>query len=72
MSTEFERQSVTIGGRAITVTSWYNESARCWSASAPAYSHLLTQRHEAGAGFASRGAATADVVQVLTRHFDRQ
>lgn len=70
MGTEFERTKQEICGRAVTITSWYDDNKRTWRASAPAYSHLSTRRSADPEVFASRSAAIHQMITILTAHFN--
>lgn len=67
MDNEFERARRDIGGRTVTITSWYDGAKETWSAGAPAYRQYLN-----GAiltGFPSRNAAIQHVASCLRAHF---
>lgn len=70
MGTEFERTKQEICGRAVTITSWYDDNKRTWRASAPAYSHLRTRTSAEPNEFASRSAAIHQIIAILTAHFN--
>jgi len=63
MTIEFERTMYQISGRSITITSWYDEGADSWSASAPNYCNLLSK--SAVNGFPSRKAAEEKTAVLL-------
>ena len=65
MFTDFERCRRTIGRREITITSWVDERKQLWSASAPAYIHILAGSDAMGGGAASRSQAIERVVRAL-------
>lgn len=69
VSHQFERINETIGPRAVAITSWYDDAAQQWRASAPRYSHLDALDPRDQPPSASRRAAIAWVVAQLSRHF---
>ena len=38
---EFDRTRVEVGGRKVTITSWFETETQRWRGSAPAFLHLL-------------------------------
>ena len=67
MIIDFERCKTTIGGRWVTITSWYDETAATWRASAPAYSYLSASLQSPASVFASRKDAITRLKGDLTR-----
>lgn len=62
---EFERIKHTIGGHTVLVTSWFDDGAQTWRASAPDYSFLSDLITEAHGTFGSRKAAIDKLSHLL-------
>ncbi len=67
MVTEFDRSRETVGGRSVTITSWYDDQAKGWRAGAPEYVHLLPASGGDHEGSSTRQQAVAKLAQVLAR-----
>jgi hypothetical protein len=65
MITDFERCRRTIGRREVTITSWIDERKQLWSASAPAFIHVLAGSEAMAGGAASRAQAIERIVRAL-------
>lgn len=66
MAVEFEQSMSTIGRRSVTVTSWWDEAAGTWRASAPAYVHLLSTEERAVPACSTRGDAIRQLMRSLS------
>jgi len=70
MMADFERSKQDVRGRSILITSWFDDTAHTWRASAPAYVHLLPHGDEAQTGRPSRKAAIDRILAALSSQFD--
>ncbi len=68
---QFERIRVEVGGRGITVTSWYEPDKNRWRGSAPALLHLLAGADTQQLSGATRDKAIAAVSGVVAQRFAR-
>ena len=66
----FERTKRAIGNHAILMTSWFDETAQTWRASAPAYAHLSSVVAAARGNYDSRNAAMDRLSSLLAHHFE--
>lgn len=67
---EFERTKRTISDHAILLTSWFDETAQTWRASAPAYAHLDSVVAAARGHYDSRKAAMDRLSSLLAHHLE--
>ncbi|HZO90824.1 MAG TPA: hypothetical protein VFB38_21030 [Chthonomonadaceae bacterium] len=68
---EFERTKQEVSGRSILITSWYDDHAQSWRASAPAYAYLSSLRTTLPVVSPSRKVAVQRLSDLLATHFNR-
>ena len=68
---QFERIRVEVGGRGVTVTSWYEPEKNRWRGSAPALLHLLADADAQQLSGATRDKAIQAVSGIVAQRFAR-
>lgn len=70
MISDFQQSKYEVSGHLVTVTSWYDDLNRTWSAGAPAYKHIFTGEAHLPTGYTTRQAAIDRIKSILTGHFN--